>query len=76
MGEIRIISAADARQLGLLSGLQAELGAVIAGDDPGRTSSAEITVFDSTGIALQDLSSAAMILRRAKETGRGQSVLL
>ena len=54
-----------ARQ-GLLTALCAEIGAVIAGEAVGRTDEKEITVFDSTGIALQDLASAAVILRKAE----------
>ncbi|MGW6447395.1 ornithine cyclodeaminase family protein [Lentzea sp. NPDC055074] len=40
------------------------LGAVLAGDATGRTSPEEITVFDSSGFALQDLTLAAALLRR------------
>jgi alanine dehydrogenase len=36
-----------------------ELGRVLLGDEPGRASGDEITVFDSTGLALQDLAVAA-----------------
>lgn len=50
---------------GILSGLQAEIGAVMAGEVPGRTAPEDITIFDSTGIALQDLASAADILAAA-----------
>ena len=39
---------------------------MIAGELPGRTDEHQITVFDSTGIALQDLSSAAVILKKAE----------
>ncbi len=35
-----------------------ELGAVLAGHDPGRRSPEEITLFDSTGLAIQDLAIA------------------
>jgi alanine dehydrogenase len=35
-----------------------ELGVVLAGDAPGRESSDDITVFDSTGLAIQDLAIA------------------
>jgi ornithine cyclodeaminase/alanine dehydrogenase len=37
----------------------AELGALVAGTKPGRTSKDEIIVFDSTGTAMQDVASAA-----------------
>lgn len=45
-----------------------ELGRVINGDHPGRTSSEEITLFDGTGVGLQDLAvaSAAVDLAIAK----------
>ena len=36
-----------------------ELGQVLAGQKPGRTGDGDITVFDTTGIALQDLAAAA-----------------
>ncbi len=46
----------------------AELGAVINGDHPGRSSEDEITLFDGTGVGLQDLAvaSAAVDLAIAK----------
>ena len=56
---------------GLLSALDGEMGAVIAGAVPGRTDDGQITVFDSTGIALQDLASAAVILQKAEKEDRG-----
>ncbi len=51
--------------------VHAELGEVIAGRKPGRTSEEEITIFDSTGTALQDVAAAAMVYERAMESGRG-----
>jgi ornithine cyclodeaminase len=38
------------------------LGKVITGDDPGRTSDDEITVFDGTGVGLQDLAVARRVV--------------
>jgi alanine dehydrogenase len=43
------------------------LGAVLAGAAPGRTAAAEITSFDSTGLAIQDLAIAIEALGRADE---------
>ncbi|SEQ94419.1 ornithine cyclodeaminase family protein [Lentzea albida] len=40
------------------------LGAVLAGTAPGRTSPEDVTVFDSSGFALQDLTLAAALLHR------------
>jgi alanine dehydrogenase len=44
-----------------------ELGAVLAGDAEGRTSDGEITTFDSTGLAIQDLAIALAAVERAGE---------
>ncbi len=46
-----------------------ELWRVIAGEVPGRTSAAEITLFDSVGFAIEDFSALRYIRARALETG-------
>ena len=46
-----------------------DLGAVLAGGAEGRGSPDEITVFDSTGLAIQDLAIALAALERAGELG-------
>ncbi|WP_371228975.1 iminosuccinate reductase BhcD [Roseovarius sp. 2305UL8-3] len=46
-----------------------ELGAVINGEHPGRGSSEEITLFDGTGVGLQDLAVAATVVERASKAG-------
>lgn len=61
---------------GILSGLLGEIGGVMAGSVPGRTAPEDITVFDSTGIALQDLASAAGILEAADRANLGTDVEL
>ena len=45
------------------------IGAVINGAHPGRTSAGEITLFDGTGVGLQDLAVAAAAVRLAIERG-------
>jgi len=50
------------------------LGEVLTGAHPGRRSAAEITLFDGTGVGLQDLAVAAMAVRRARERGMGTDV--
>lgn len=60
-----------AYKAGLLPGLAGEIGDVIAGNTAGRTDPEQITIFDSTGIALQDLSSAAAVLAAAEAKGIG-----
>ena len=42
----------------------AELGRVLLGEEPGRSDEHEITVFDSTGLAVQDLAIAAAVYER------------
>ncbi|MEW6733601.1 MAG: ornithine cyclodeaminase family protein [Acidobacteriota bacterium] len=54
----------------------AELGEIIAGRKPGRTSKDEIVIFDSTGTAIQDVVSAAAVYEKAEEVGAGHSCSL
>jgi ornithine cyclodeaminase/alanine dehydrogenase-like protein (mu-crystallin family) len=44
-----------------------ELGSVLAGEAEGRRSAEELTLFDSTGLAIQDLAIAKAALARASE---------
>jgi ornithine cyclodeaminase/alanine dehydrogenase-like protein (mu-crystallin family) len=44
-----------------------ELGAVLSGDAPGRPGPAAVTLFDSTGLAIQDLAVAAAALAAWRE---------
>lgn len=50
------------------------LGAVVVGAHPGRESAAEVTLFDGTGVGLQDLAVAGVAAMRAKERGLGVEV--
>jgi ornithine cyclodeaminase/alanine dehydrogenase-like protein (mu-crystallin family) len=45
----------------------AELGEVAAGSRPGRTSPEQLTVCDLTGVGVQDVAAAALVLERAGE---------
>lgn len=49
----------------------AELGAVVAGRRAGRRTPEEVIVFDSTGMALQDVAAAALVYERAIAAGAG-----
>jgi alanine dehydrogenase len=51
-----------------------QLGAVLNGTAPGRRHADEVTIFDGTGVSLQDLVVADLAVRRALETGRGVTV--
>ncbi len=46
-----------------------QIGAVINGDHPGRTSDDEVTLFDGTGVGLQDLAVAARVVDLARANG-------
>jgi alanine dehydrogenase len=54
--------------------IHAELGEVIACLKPGRTSDEEITIFDSTGLAIQDVATAHMVYEKAVKKGLGRKV--
>ncbi len=45
--------------------VKGSLGALLAGDVEGRTSDADITIFDSTGLAIQDAAVGHLVYRRA-----------
>ncbi|MEW6388117.1 MAG: ornithine cyclodeaminase family protein [Thermodesulfobacteriota bacterium] len=48
------------------------LGEIVAGKKPGRESPEEITVFDSTGLIIQDLALGFAVYQRARERGLGE----
>lgn len=54
----------------------AELGDVITGAAAGRTSPDEITLFNSVGLAIQDLAIGGLLIERAREKGVGQEINL
>lgn len=54
--------------------IAAELGEVLTGARPGRTSDDELTVFKSLGLAVEDLAAAELVVRRAREQGAGVEV--
>jgi ornithine cyclodeaminase len=51
--------------------IRAELGEVLTDQKPGRSSSEEITLFKSLGLAIEDLASANYLYRKAKESNAG-----
>lgn len=62
--------------LGLMSKdeIYAEIGEIIAGLKKGRESDDEITVFSSTGLAIQDAAAASLAYRKAVERGLGSYI--
>jgi ornithine cyclodeaminase len=54
--------------------VHAEIGELVAGTRSGRTSPAQITLYKSVGVAVQDAAAAALVLARARATGAGARV--
>lgn len=54
--------------------IRAEIGDVLLGRHPGRTSVEEITIYKSLGVAVQDLAAAELAVQRARERGIGIEV--
>jgi alanine dehydrogenase len=50
------------------------IGSVVAGDSPGRSSASDITIFDSSGTALQDLVIGELALARAIAQGLAEEI--
>jgi len=73
MGELHHAIAAG---LMTVDDVHADLGQIVTGRRPGRTSEDQIFIFDSTGTALQDVASAAMVYERARQAGRGRALSL
>jgi len=51
--------------------IRAELGEILTGKAKGRTSTGEITLFKSLGLAVEDLASAQFLFEKAKRGGTG-----
>lgn len=56
--------------------IYATLGAIIAGKRKGRTTASEITLFDSTGLAIQDITCASVVYDALKNRRGVQSTKL
>jgi ornithine cyclodeaminase len=53
-----------------------ELGELVAGTSPGRTSREEITLYKSVGVAVQDAAAAALVLAAARQRSVGREIEL
>jgi len=50
------------------------LGEIITGRKKGRANDHQVTIFDSTGVAIEDIAVASVLYRRAREKGVGLAV--
>jgi alanine dehydrogenase len=56
--------------------IHAELGEIVAGTRPGRANDAQLTLYKSVGVAVEDAAATAMVLRLARERGIGREIEL
>ena len=56
--------------------VHAELGELVAGTKPGRSSRDQITLYKSVGVAVQDVAAAALVLAAARERSMGRVIEL
>jgi ornithine cyclodeaminase len=56
--------------------VHAELGELVSGAKPGRTSDEQLTLYKSVGVAVQDAAAASLVLARARELGVGREITL
>jgi alanine dehydrogenase len=54
--------------------VHAELGELVSGAKPGRTDAAQITLYKSVGVAVQDAAAAALVLEAARRRGVGREI--
>jgi ornithine cyclodeaminase/alanine dehydrogenase-like protein (mu-crystallin family) len=54
--------------------IHAELGELVTGSKPGRSSREQITLYKSVGVAVQDAAAAALVIAAARERGAGQHI--
>jgi ornithine cyclodeaminase/alanine dehydrogenase-like protein (mu-crystallin family) len=71
IGDLHHAIASGAMRAGDIRG---ELSDVVAGSVRGRLNDDEIIIFDSTGVAIEDVAAAAVVYERAVRAGVGQVV--
>jgi ornithine cyclodeaminase len=54
--------------------VHAEIGELVAGTRPGRTSGDQVTLYKSVGVAAQDAAAATLVLQVARERGLGTAI--
>jgi alanine dehydrogenase len=54
--------------------IHAELGELVLGTRPGRSTPEQITLYKSVGVSVQDAAAAALVLAAAREKGAGREL--
>ena len=57
-----------------IEALQTNLGEIVAGLKSGRSHDQQITIFDSTGLGVQDVALARVVYKAAREKGAGRAI--
>jgi ornithine cyclodeaminase/alanine dehydrogenase-like protein (mu-crystallin family) len=69
-GAVELRRAIEAGTIGA-DHIHAEIGELVAGDREGRTEDAQLTIYKSVGVGVQDAAAAALVLEIARERGVG-----
>jgi len=56
--------------------IQAEIGELVSGGHPGRSSAGQITLYKSVGVAVQDAVAARLVLDAARAQGLGREIAI
>lgn len=56
--------------------VHAELGELITGNKPSRTSPDQITLYKPVGVAVQDAAATALVLAAAREQSTGDEITM
>ena len=72
-GAVELLRAIEGGRIGR-EHVRAEIGELVTGTAPGRTSDDEITLYKSVGVAVQDAAAAALVLGAARARGVGAEV--
>jgi ornithine cyclodeaminase/alanine dehydrogenase-like protein (mu-crystallin family) len=71
LAQLQLAQSERAGQAGAILPIRAEIGEVLVGTAPGRTADDEITLFESLGLAAEDLAAATYVYEQAKHQGAG-----
>ena len=71
LAQLELAHSDRAGQAGAVLPIRAEIGEVLTGTAPGRTDDDEVTLFESLGLAAEDLAAATYVYEQARHRGAG-----